>query len=96
MWYLDVLKNKITECEIIADPKARPLAKIREIETGKTKFIPDAHKVFETKDELLVSLFTFLGNRFDAQMVMDKYSLTKVETKRCLELAQDQNPQKFI
>jgi hypothetical protein len=39
MWYLNVIKNKIMECEIIEDLEIKPLIKIKEIESNKIKFL---------------------------------------------------------
>lgn len=96
MWYLNVVKNKIMECEIIEDLEIKPLIKIKEIESNKIKFLISNQQLFNTRDDVLVSLFSFLGNRFDEHLVLTKYNIDSTELKRCLEIAINRNPEKFI
>ncbi len=96
MWYLNVVKNKIIECEIIEDLEIKPLIKIKEIESNKIKFLISNQHLFNTRDDVLVSLISFLGNRFDEHLVLTKYNIDSTELKRCLEIAINKNPEKFI
>lgn len=96
MWYLNVVKNKIIECEIIEDLEIKPLIKIKEIESNKIKFLISNQHLFNTRDDVLVSLISFLGNRFDKHLFLTKYNIDSTELKRCLEIAINRNPEKFI
>ena len=96
MWYLNVVKNKIMECEVIEDLEIKPLIKIKEIESNKIKFLISNQHLFNTRDDVLVSLISFLGNRFDKHLFLTKYNIDSTELKRCLEIAINRNPEKFI
>ena len=96
MWYLNVIKNKIMECEIIEDLEIKPLIKIKEIESNKIKFLISNRQLFNTRDDVLVSLISFLGNRFDKHLFLTKYNIDSTDLKRCLEIAINRNPEKFI
>jgi len=65
-------------------------------DNGDIHTMPFSHKVWESKEERTVALFTMNSKKLSVDDIMVKYHLTREEAKTALEEALEKYPDKFI
>lgn len=94
VFFITIRDNAVIEGRIVENNNPSPVNEII-TENGKM-YVPKNEMLWHDKNELMVNEFVTMYRILGLNNMMLRYTLTKEEAEKYLELAMDRFPEKFI